>query len=521
VSIAIKTCSTCGQVNPAFHDFCPACGATLSELPKRSAPWTFAARFPPMAEAVNPNRKRRRHPVSDGQGVGLTWMGFILIAIPILISTRSMLAIGGWAAGIVSVLLGFFLMRRDPVSLAQMGWLTNGFAILVLALVGFKVIGTNNPDQPPSIAAAVISRPSPTSTPDWASSPAASTPSASVAMYRGNAAHTGELPGPGITGRPYRVWRFDTAGELYSSPAVANGLVYIGSKTGFIYALDGSTGDERWRVDLGDYIVRSSPAVVDHSVFIGAGYSLYSLNADNGEQAWEGTSSFSGSSSPSVLDGTIYIASQSSSVYAFDVATGKQIWSNQTDGPIFSSPAIAGGVVYVGTDSGKLLAISAKSGQLGWSFKTEGGVFSSPAISGNFVYITSRGGKTYAVDITTHKAKWSYDAGGDASPAVANGLVFVGSADGGLYALDAINGGDPVWLFPTGAPITTSPVIADGIVYVASGTTLYAIDATSGAELWRYAAGYRIDTSPVVVNGFVYIGGRDGYLDAISGDGIT
>ena len=522
MSISIKTCSACGQINPAFHDFCPTCGATLGDSRPRSAPWTFAGRFPPMAEAVNPNRKRRRLPVSDGRGVGLTWSGFILIAIPILISTRSALAIGGWAAGILSVLLGFFLMRRDPVTLAQMGWLTNGFAIMVLALVGFKVVGTGDPaNKPPVIAAAVAPTPSAAETPDWASSPDTSTPTAGVEMYRGNAAHTGELPGPGITGRPYRVWRFDTAGELYSSPAVANGLIYIGSKTGFIYALDGNDGTERWRVDLGDYIVRSSPAVVDNVVYIGAGYSLFALDADTGVPGWEGSSAFSGSSSPSVLSGTIYIASQSSTVYAYDALSGKQIWSNQTDGPIFSSPAIDQGFVFAGTDSGKLLAIYIKSGQLAWSFEAEGGIFSSPAVSGNLVYVTSRAGKPYAVDLLSHQAKWSYDAGGDASPTVANGLVFIGSADGGLYAIDALNGGDPVWLFPTGAPITASPVFAAGVVYAASGTTLYAIDALSGAELWRYAAGYQIDTSPVVVNGFVYIGGRDGYLDAISGDGIT
>ncbi len=43
--------------------------------------------------------------------------------------------------------------------------------------------------------------------------------------------------------------------------------------------------------------------------------------------------------------------------------------------------------------------------------------------------------------------------------------------------------------------------------------------AATGTERWRYAAGYPIETSPVVVNGYVYIGGRDGFLDAITGDG--
>jgi outer membrane protein assembly factor BamB len=100
-------------------------------------------------------------------------------------------------------------------------------------------------------------------------------------------------------------------------------------------------------------------------------------------------------------------------------------------------------------------------------------------------------------------------------------VVYVASADGGVYAFDATAGGAPRWLFPTGSPITSSPTIADGILYVASGKTLYAVDAATGTELWRYGAGYVINTSPVVVNGFVFIGGKDGYLDAITGDGTS
>ncbi|MGI8474877.1 MAG: PQQ-binding-like beta-propeller repeat protein [Thermomicrobiales bacterium] len=54
---------------------------------------------------------------------------------------------------------------------------------------------------------------------------------------------------------------------------------------------------------------------------------------------------------------------------------------------------------------------------------------------------------------------------------------------------------------------------------MASGRTLFAVDERTGAEKWRYAAGYTIETSPVVVDGLVLIGGRDGFLDAIAGDG--
>jgi outer membrane protein assembly factor BamB len=520
VSISIKTCPACGQVNPGFHEFCPVCGANLDETPKRAAPWTLSARFPPLAAAVDPDRRRRRRqPVPDGRGVGLAWIGAALVVLPVATSNRSTLGLASWCAGILMITFAFWQMRRDRYTLARAGAVTNGVAVLALVIIGTMLVRTDNGHRDDLKSAAANVTPTTTQLPDWAVPTKAASPTANVAMYRGNAAHTGELPGPGITGRPYRVWRFDTAGEIYSSPAVVNGLVYIGSKSGFLFALDAGTGDERWRANLGDYIVRSSPAVVDSQVYIGAGYSLFSLDATTGDETWRGRTSFSGSSSPSFFDGTVFVASQSSSVYAFDAATGKTKWSFQTDGPVFSSPAVTSDLVFVGTDNGKLLALSIKSGQTRWRFDTEGGIFSSPAVAGDLVYVTSKGGKTYALEIATGKLRWSYDAGGEASPAVSGGTLFVAGADGGLYALDAATGGDPKWLFPTGSPITTSPVVAAGVVYVASGTTLYAIDAQTGSEVWRYAAGYRIDTSPVVVNGYIFIGGKDGFLDAITGDG--
>ena len=65
---------------------------------------------------------------------------------------------------------------------------------------------------------------------------------------------------------------------------------------------------------------------------------------------------------------------------------------------------------------------------------------------------------------------WSFPAENavSSSPAVADGVVYVGSQDGNVYALDAATGAQ-AWSFPTGAPVTfSSPAVADGVVYVGS-----------------------------------------------------
>lgn len=56
---------------------------------------------------------------------------------------------------------------------------------------------------------------------------------------------------------------------IYSSPTVANGVVYIGSDDGKLYAFDARTGMRRWTALTGKGIF-SSPAVADGVVYVGS-----------------------------------------------------------------------------------------------------------------------------------------------------------------------------------------------------------------------------------------------------------
>ena len=69
---------------------------------------------------------------------------------------------------------------------------------------------------------------------------------ASVPMFRGNAARTGEMPGPGPAGTPRVLWRFETSGDSICAAVVANGVVYVAGNTR-VSAYDECTGSERWR----------------------------------------------------------------------------------------------------------------------------------------------------------------------------------------------------------------------------------------------------------------------------------
>jgi eukaryotic-like serine/threonine-protein kinase len=67
----------------------------------------------------------------------------------------------------------------------------------------------------------------------------------SQTTFHGNNARTGvsDSAGPKVLGGLQ--WRFRTGGPIVSSPAIANGVVFIGSSDGALYAIDQNTGKQK------------------------------------------------------------------------------------------------------------------------------------------------------------------------------------------------------------------------------------------------------------------------------------
>jgi hypothetical protein len=60
---------------------------------------------------------------------------------------------------------------------------------------------------------------------------------------------------------------FGWLGAVFSSPAVANGVVYIGAGRSNLYALNAANGTELWNFTAGD-VINSSPAVANGAVYV-------------------------------------------------------------------------------------------------------------------------------------------------------------------------------------------------------------------------------------------------------------
>ena len=372
-----------------------------------------------------------------------------------------------------------------------------------------------------------------------------------VAMFRGDVAHTGVYAETAIAISPVLKWKFHTGGRIASSPAIADGLAYIGSDDGKLYAVDIKSGQAQWQFKSGARIA-SSPAVANGSVFFESyDGNFYAVDAASGTLKWkfatEGERRFAGRnlhgtlpkgetmpdpfdfflSSPAVWHGSVFFGSGDGNVYVLDAASGSLKWKFATGDVVHASPAIADGTLYVGSWDSWFYAFDATSGTLKWRFKTgedqeihnQVGIQSSASVSRGIVYFGCRDSNLYAVDARTGKKIWAFNNKGSwviASPAVRDGKVYAATSDSGLfYALDARTGARLFALDFKHWPMFSSPAIAGDFAYIGSHSgKLFAIDLTKGRVAWQFET----DASKLLGPTYTNADGTPNYAAAFAGN---
>ncbi|MFH1445468.1 MAG: PQQ-binding-like beta-propeller repeat protein [Nanoarchaeota archaeon] len=332
-------------------------------------------------------------------------------------------------------------------------------------------------------------------------------------MFHQNLKHTGTTGGV-ASGNVTLMWNYTLgAGIGISSPAIVDGVVYVGSNDKNIYAI-WTNGTLKWNYTT-EFEIVSSPAIVDGVVYVGSyDYNLYALYT-NGTLKWNYTTGGSVRSSPAIVDGVVYVGSDDDNIYAI-YTNGTLKWKYLTSGSIVeSSPAVSDGVVYIGSYDNNTYAIYT-NGTLKWNYTVGNAIFSSPAVSDGVVYIGSHDNNLYAF-YTNGTLKWNYSTG-DAivypAPTISDDIIYIGSNDKNLYAF--YTNGTLKWNYTTTVYIQSQATVVDGAIYFGStapDSTLYAL-YTNGTLKWNYTI-ISYMGSPAVVDGVVYVGSGDFNLYAI------
>jgi len=302
-----------------------------------------------------------------------------------------------------------------------------------------------------------------------------------------------------------KTWEFKTARAILSSPAIYNGVLYVGSEDANFYAINATTGKLIWKYKTGRS-VRSSPAVSEGIVYFGSNdNNLYALDAETGTLLWNYTTMSWVHSSPVVNNNTVYIGSLDGRIYALNSKTGEYLWHAYTPDEIHSSPAIYDGIVYIGSYNGNVYAYNAKTGHLIGFMGIGGAIHSSPCVYDHRVYVgeVTYGGITCFL-ARSGELKWHYNCGSVySSPAVSNDTVYVQSVSG-TWAFNRISG-EVVWNTSYGSG-ESSPAICNGVVYACShGGTVYALNASTGESMWNYTTGSYIYASPAISDEALYV----------------
>jgi len=269
-------------------------------------------------------------------------------------------------------------------------------------------------------------------------------------------------------------------GSMNSSPAVANGILYVGANpaSGWgpnLFAVNAFTGDyaNGFPVDTGSYVY-APPIVKDGRVFVGTKQRgsfigrMMAYNAGDATFLWSYTPSQGSIDAGAAISGNrLYFASDFYSaslpgVFCVDAASGVQIWSADQGGEVRAAIEVVDGWAYVATEKNSIRCYNAVTGVPNQNYP-----------------------------LTTNDY-WAEFEGG---MAIAEGNLFVGSYDDGLYSWNVVVGcppgicnarsGFPVWS-PTS--IHSAATFCGGYVYYGSDDNiLRAVNAANGRIEWTYA----------------------------------
>lgn len=342
-------------------------------------------------------------------------------------------------------------------------------------------------------------------------------PSYNWPMFRGSVTRAGYTPETVVPPLSRR-WQLEIGSWILSSPSVANGVVYVGSRTersgsvGRLCAISARRGELLWEYAT-NYEINTGPAVMrGERLYVGAQRQLICLDARTGERIWGFVADDLVETSPAVVGSNLYFADAGGNVYALNIEARRVIWKCETGMPIFSSPAVWEDSVYFGSSDYMVRSVDAKTGEVQWEFATGGEVLSTPAFAAGALYVGSADNRLYALDASNGAKRWEFQTAGEihSSPAILEDRIIFGSRDARIYAVDARTG-KRRWHFETGDWVNCSPVISGGTVYCGSHDRhLYALEIDSGVCVWRFETGGEIASSPAVSQQSVYVGTNDG-----------
>lgn len=345
--------------------------------------------------------------------------------------------------------------------------------------------------------------------------------------YHFDAGNTGYNPdGVGLDDPLYR-WRTELDRDA-SGPVVGDECVFTVQSGPTVTALDPDSGTVRWLESVDGEVDRfrdeTALALADGTLFAALGDCVYAFDATDGATLW--SDHFDAElSTPTVANGSVYVALANGAFLALDAASGEERWrvadgvgSVSMHNDARKAPAVSpdGSAVHFAADEA-LYALDAADGTERW--RVDVSSYMAP-VADDALYVTCTDGvRAYAPSDGSLLWERTFERDVDTTPTVADGRVFVHHYPRCVRALDA-DTGETEWTVDLELPDRRTTLVADGDhLYVSVQSTvqegagvldeIVALDPTDGTEEWRFSRRY-VDTTgsepvrPVVAEDAVY-----------------
>lgn len=306
----------------------------------------------------------------------------------------------------------------------------------------------------------------------------------------------------------------DAAPQEFASPALRIGAtwkedeLYLGSHSGWFYALSAKTGETLWKVKIGS--VSSRPLYYRGRIFVGTDDGFVIAMDTAGQEQWRYATRAPILQEPVVAGDALLVANEGDQVYSLDLATGKFRWLYKTDSDEeftlrgHSGLTVDGELVYAGFADGSLVALRTATGSVAWLSSLRGDeerfvdVDTTPVLAGDMVIAASSAGGLFAVEKGTGRMLWHRDVSGGGGLLATESQIYFVAAEKGVYALDLA--GNIVWRQGTrGGGEPGAPVLYDDYLFFnLSEDGLFVAKADTGEVVQFFDPGSGISAPPTV-----------------------
>jgi outer membrane protein assembly factor BamB len=335
----------------------------------------------------------------------------------------------------------------------------------------------------------------------------------------------------------HRIWLEQVAGGAYfqSKVTAADGKIFFGTPSRFIYGLDSETGKEDWKFELGAAI-SVAPSYSNGRIFAGQQGGeeyFYCIDAKAGQKIWQQSLGWVWGSC-SIADGKVFVPCIDGYAVCLDEKSGAIIWRHRTNKSLCTEPTIENDTVFFGGWDQFMYAFDIHSGKIKWNRYFDKGSDSGSQIAYNGkLYFPCPGSQFRCLDSETGKVEWNIHidrSNFNVTPAFHDNRVFasamIGRCLGGIavgcnvYCID-IDTRETVWTHPGAGH--TAPIVGGGRVYFGSLASpyIYSVDEKGNGDgttkcYWKFRMGNRVEEScGAWYNNKLYMLSSGGYIHAI------